>query len=171
MSIKWRKPPPPAPVMPATSHFYAWASRLVQWLREQEIDTGADIESTVAIGGPGVAERMLGFEGKITGYTPPDTTAILMAGQASPAAGKRRIIVGITIHSEGVAEVGVLQKNKNSALTVLFSFNTSAAAGNKDPNPFTRGPIVLDSIDESLEILITAGSADVHYSGAYLEVD
>jgi hypothetical protein len=166
--LRWKTPPPPISSLDEeiTSD---WANRLIQWLRDQEEEEVLEVESIVSLGGHRVAERLVGFESFITGYTPVHTETLL----AAPAAGKRRILVGFTFHSQGITEEGHIRKTKSGVDYILVGFDTSSPSpSGKDPEIVAvKGIITLDDITESLTIEITVGSADIYVTGSYLEVD
>jgi len=165
--LKWTRPPPLETDLDAEN----WPTRLVQWLLEQEQAADYDVESFIAVGGPGVAERMFGFEGTESSYSGglPHTKVML----AAPLAGKKRIITGLRLHSDGTTEIGSVEINKGGTRHALISFDTTGPPGNSDAAVTQGGSgyAVLDDINESLELIITAGSADLSYVGSYLEVD
>lgn len=166
MELKWRTPPPPAPPG-AEDEVVDWVTRIVQWLEEQEREPDYVVESIISLGGPGLAERLTGFEGVITGYAIPTTTVILTA----PAAGKRRIVTSLSLHSPAVTETALLQKDKGGINIPIYELDTISMGHLKGQRALAAGPIVLDAIDETLELVNTAGTADISYVGAFLEVD
>lgn len=167
--LKWRTPPPRVPQINVEKNIPDWASRLIQWLDRQEREKDYDVESIIALGGAGVAERLLGFEVLLTGYSPTHTADIL----AAPAAGKKRIITSFHIHMAAADAVGTVQKDINGTNYIIGEFDTSGAPGNQDPDLTGGGSgvTVLDGVLEKLEITITAGTSDISITGAYLEVD
>ena len=163
--LRWRTPPPISPLEPGEVPDFL--VRLIAWLAQQEREPEIEIDANLGLGGSDVAQSMLGFEGLVTGYTPTDTTIILVA----PLAGKKRIVVGMSIHSEGTTEIGVLIKKKAGVESIIISFDTSVKKDEPVISGSVTGPLTLDDVDESLELTITAGSADVSFTGSFLEVD
>jgi hypothetical protein len=139
---------------------------LAQWLQEQEQEGDWDVEAMLAFGGLGVAERMVGFEGLITSYTPPSTHDVLGA----PAAAKKRIVVGLHVAIDGTGVFKVV-KNKNTVLSLIVKVDNTDHDHEEVVGRHKAGYITLDATDESLEIVTVSGTADISFSGSYVDVD
>ena len=141
--------------------------RLARWLRDQERPREIEIDAILAFGGTGVAERMFGFEGVMTGYSPLDEAEAVPA----PAAPLKRIIVGLHLNYDGTpGEVSVM---KTKGGTDFIIATLVVAGGNQGQEVVSAGGgfVTLDAADESLRILAVVGADDITWSGSYVDVD
>ena len=152
--LKWKTPVPQK------------LDQVLQWLKEQEQSADYELEASFILGGAAVAERLLGFEGLHTGYTAPDVLTILTA----PAAGKKRIIIGLSIQVDAAA-VFQLVIRKVAVDTIIAEIIATTSKEENDVIGSLGGPKTLDDINESLIIKTVSGSGVISYSGSYLDVD
>ena len=141
--------------------------RLARWLRDQERARVYNIDAILAFGGLGVAERMHGFEGTLTGYTPLDEAEAVPA----PVAPIKRIIVGFHLNYDGTpGEVSVM-KSKGANDFIIATL--IVAGGNQGQEVVSSGGgfVTLDAADESIRILAVVGAEDITWSGSYVDVE
>lgn len=166
MSTKWRTPVPQLG-LPGTERDFI--GRLVQWLREQEREPEYDLEETLALGGLGVAYRLVGFEGRHAGYTPPDEVTVI----TGPAAPGKFVITGLHFGTQEVAISAEIYLRKN-AVDNLIAILDPTAGKEKDiiGGSAGAGAITLDASDESI-VLKTLATASGQYgwAGSYVNVE
>ena len=112
-----------------------------------------------------MAEKIFGFEGLIT-PSPPDTTTILSA----PTGAQKKIVIGLHVQQTGAVGTFNVVKNKNSVISILVEMDSSVLNHEEIVGRHKSGYITLDSSDESLEIRTLAGTANISFSGSYLDV-
>jgi len=162
--LKWRSP---VPLQGQIESERLYLRRLATWLNEQERDKDFDLEASLAFGGLGVAERMFGFEGLITGYTPPSDTHPLLQG---PTGTRKFIIIGLHVAIAGVGVFDVV-KRKVSTDSLLVRVDDTVVDHEEVVGRHKTGFIVLDAANEGIRIKTVSGTADISFSGSYLDVD
>jgi hypothetical protein len=162
--LKWRSP---VPFMRTTEDEREFIGRLIRWLSEQEQGPEYDLEANLAFGGLGVAERIFGFEGLITGYSAPSEHEIL----AAPSGPNKKVIVGGRAHIAAATGTFQVIKRKDSVDVVIFEVVASASNKGDSITSTGSGYVTLDAADESLRLHTISGTADVSYSGSYVDVD
>jgi len=161
--LKWKTP---VPKLGFAQNERGYIERLIRWLGEQEREADFDLDSILAFGGLGVAERIFGFEGLIS-PTPPDTTEILSA----PIGAQKKIVIGLHVYQAGSAGTYNVVKNKGGTISIILSIDSSVLDHEEVVGRHKTGYITLDSVDENLEIRTLATANDISYSGSYVLVD
>ncbi len=140
-------------------------NRLIRWLRDQERTADFDLEEFLAFGGAGMASRIQGFEGVITGYSPPSTHEIL----AAPTGARKKVVIGLRISIASAGDFNVVKAKGATDAAVYFLDGSSEL--NAQVIGDRAGYITLDATDETLEIQTISGSADISYEGSFIDVE
>lgn len=109
-----------------------------------------------------MANRITGFEGVLSGYTAPDVNIIL----AAPTGSKKFVVVGLHVVTIGTATFDVVKAKGATDSHIVRVVDTDEKVVQDH-----TGYITLDATDEILEIHTVSGSADISYSGSYLDID
>jgi hypothetical protein len=156
--LKWKTP---VPLIVQGEAERAFLIRQTAWLGEQEVAED-DLESTLAFGGPGVAERMFGFEGYEDSYSAPEDFEMLVG----PVGAQKKIVMAVHIHIFGAPGNVIIFKKKGAIESSIADINTTS-----HNHEAVFGPMTLDSPDESMWFRAVSGTSPVSWSGSYVLVD
>ena len=160
--LKWKTPVPR--ITPDETE-RSFILRLTRWIGEQEREPDFDLDEYLAFGGIGVANRILGFEGLITGYSAPSTHTIMTA----PSGSSKKVIIALNTIVNATAVFHVV-KAKGAVDSLIAEVDNTAHA-HANIVDVSSGFITLDAEDETIEIQTVSGTTDISYSGSYLDID
>ncbi len=109
------------------------------------------------------------YQGIISGYAAPESFVLIPA----PILGRQRLVITLILYTPGNMESVLVEKVKGSERIVVHTFSTKpmGPAVIEQFEVVSAGDsvyVLLENVDESLEITITEGSADVHFAGTFL---
>ena len=164
--LKWRTPVPLPGLLPMSpENTQLYLVQLARWLLYQEQGAEYALEDDLAFGGPDVANRIVGFEGRHVPSAPPETVTLL-TGPATPG---KFVVIGLhagTLDAT-ISDFYVRKDGVDNLIASLPGTSDKDVIGGSG-----SGYLTLDAADESI-IMKTRAGATVEYgwAGSYVNVD
>ncbi len=167
--LKWRTPVPLPGLLPMSpENTQLYLIHLARWLLYQEREKEYDLEPSLIFGGPGVAEKIFGFEHLWTGYAAAPQEYVALA---APTGAKKKIIIAMHIHIEANPGTATVILRKAGVDIPLADVATGVGGVHEDIIQGHTGYITLDASDESLVVEVLTGNSDISWTGSYVDVD
>jgi hypothetical protein len=157
--------PPPIPELLDDPATHDWAQRLSAWLATEDL-VESTLEEKFIFGSDEVASKIFGIEALFTGHTAPYSEEVL----AAPEAGKKRVLVWLSIASDSPTTQRQYRVYKKKGATEYDIFKMLLKVNDVFSSGYTQ-VAVLDDTDETIRLEAVDGDEDVHFNGAYLDVD